>query len=116
MIKNDKISRMVKKHLISIIATAYNEESILPEYFEALSKGISQLQNISVEVLLINDGSTDQTISFLKQQIDAHLEDPVALIPLMIDQWISGFDIVYTVRKLRLEGFFNVFLQTASIK
>jgi glycosyltransferase involved in cell wall biosynthesis len=133
---------MVKKYLISIIVTVYNEESIISEFLDALSNVIVQLKQFNVEVLFINDGSTDNTVSILKKQlnssqsfrfrvvsfsrnfgkenamkagldyangdaaimIDADLEDPVELIPLMIEQWVAGYDIVYTVRTLRVEA------------
>ena len=38
--------------------------------------------------------------------IDCDMQDPVNLIKVFIDKWLNGFDIVYGVRKRRLEPFF----------
>jgi polyisoprenyl-phosphate glycosyltransferase len=37
-------------------------------------------------------------------QIDADLQDPPELIPLFIDKWEEGFDVVYGLRRSRQEG------------
>jgi len=133
--------------LVSIIATVYNEEDMLPAYFEALAKVLEPIKNIRFELLIVNDGSSDNSLSIAKEQLlkkapyelkvisfsrnfgkesaisagfdyasgdaailmDSDLEDPVELIPQMIDKWVEGNDIVYTVRRRRVEGLFKCF-------
>ena len=56
---------MMKK--ISILIPAYNEEETLPYLFERLSKLMDQITNYEFEVLLINDGSKDKTLSIIKE-------------------------------------------------
>ena len=53
---------MSKKHRISIVLPAYNEASGLAELLPKLNKSYSEH-----EILVINDGSTDDTVSVCKE-------------------------------------------------
>lgn len=119
---------------ISLVVPVYNEEESIKIFcdgvFEVLSK-----QNL--EIIFVNDGSTDATqsiidgyadgnknikaISFTRNfgkepalfagiehatgdaviPIDVDLQDPISLIPQMIDEWIKGADVVLAKRKDR---------------
>lgn len=37
-------------------------------------------------------------------QLDADLQDPIELIPKMIDKWLNGYQVVYGIRKTRKEN------------
>ncbi len=52
--------------LISLIFPVYNEENILPVLYERVYRIINQLE-YNVEVLLVNDGSQDNSLNLMKQ-------------------------------------------------
>ena len=52
---------------ISIIVPCYNEEKALPLFFEELNKNINDFpKNIEFEIILVNDGSKDDTFNIMK--------------------------------------------------
>ena len=61
---------------VSIVAPVYNEESVIPEFFqriEAVLPNFLDKFNINkkdIEVLLVNDGSVDGTFDLLKSISD----------------------------------------------
>lgn len=52
---------------ISIIVPAYNEEEAIPYFYKEIKKIWEQMSNNDFEVIFINDGSKDQTLSILKE-------------------------------------------------
>ena len=50
---------------ISIIVPVFNEELVITKTYEAMKKVIDS-NNINYELIFINDGSTDNTVSILK--------------------------------------------------
>ena len=52
---------------MTIIVPCYNEEEALPYFYEEISKIRQQLTKISLKLLFINDGSTDNTLATLKK-------------------------------------------------
>lgn len=52
---------------MTIIVPCYNEEEALPYFYEEISKIRQQLTEISLKLLFINDGSTDNTLAILKK-------------------------------------------------
>lgn len=52
---------------ITIIIPAYNEEESLPFLYERLDKLIENMKNYDFEILFVNDGSKDKTISIIKE-------------------------------------------------
>lgn len=58
---------MAKKTLVSIVCPCYNEEPMLPLYYEAMCERVfTRLTDYDFELILINDGSKDQTLSILR--------------------------------------------------
>lgn len=53
--------------LLSVIVSCFNEEKSLPYFFKEMKKIEGNLP-LEVEYILIDDGSTDQTLRLLKQQ------------------------------------------------
>lgn len=52
---------------ISIIVPCYNEEKALPLFYEELYKNIKEFpNNVSFEILFVNDGSKDNTLNIIK--------------------------------------------------
>lgn len=64
------------KKLITAIIPAYNEEKVLYELYDRLTKVFSSLENYRYEILIINDGSKDKTLDILKKlnNQDNHIE------------------------------------------
>lgn len=53
---------------ISVLVPCYNEEKALPLFYEELIKNINKFpENIEFEILFINDGSKDNTLSVIKE-------------------------------------------------
>lgn len=52
---------------VSILIPAYNEEEVLYTLYDRLENVINKLNNYEFEVLLINDGSKDNTLNILKE-------------------------------------------------
>lgn len=52
---------------ISVIIPCYNEEKVLPAYFEAVDKIIPTLENYVLDFFLVNDGSSDDTLNVMKE-------------------------------------------------
>lgn len=65
--------------LISVVVPVYNEQEVLPDFHARLSTACSAL-NHDIEIIYINDGSTDATLSILE---DLYTNDPhVAIVDL----------------------------------
>ncbi|MBP3285224.1 MAG: glycosyltransferase family 2 protein [Clostridia bacterium] len=52
---------------ISVIVPCFNEEEVLPLFFEEIVKVISSMKECVFEVLFVNDGSSDGTLKVLKE-------------------------------------------------
>lgn len=57
---------MKKKELITIIIPCYNEEAMIPLFYQEINKIIKKMKQVNFELLFINDGSYDKTLSILK--------------------------------------------------
>ncbi|MGF6240976.1 MULTISPECIES: glycosyltransferase family 2 protein [Paraburkholderia] len=65
--------------LLTIVAPAYNEQEVLPEFHRRVSAVLDTL-DVPAEILYVNDGSTDATLSVIRQ---LHADDRrVSLIDL----------------------------------
>lgn len=66
----------MKKQLITAIIPAYNEEECLYELYNRLTSVLKSLKNYDYEILIINDGSKDDTLSILEElhNKDKHLQ------------------------------------------
>jgi len=52
---------------ISIVVPCFNEEEVLPLFYEEITKVISSMKECDFEVLFVNDGSSDGTLKVLKE-------------------------------------------------
>lgn len=57
----------MEQKTISILIPAYNEEEVLPLLYQKLVEVMNSLPKYQFEVLFVNDGSKDQTLSVLKE-------------------------------------------------
>ena len=58
---------MEAKKKISIIVPCYNEQEVIPIFYEELNKVIDEMKNVELELLLVNDGSKDGTLKVFKE-------------------------------------------------
>ncbi|MCE5188135.1 MAG: glycosyltransferase family 2 protein [Eubacteriales bacterium] len=59
---------MPKKPLVSVVCPCYNEELMLPLYYETMRERVlTRLTDYDFELILINDGSKDQTLKILRE-------------------------------------------------
>ena len=54
------------KKIVSIMVPCYNEEASIPRFYEETKSVINTLPDYEWEILFINDGSRDQTLSILQ--------------------------------------------------
>jgi len=52
---------------VSIIVPCYNEEEALPLFYDEITKVMKKLPDYELELLLINDGSTDKTLEKMRE-------------------------------------------------
>ncbi|MDC0472832.1 glycosyltransferase [Pelagibacteraceae bacterium] len=62
--------KTIKIKSLSIIFPFFNEEKRLSESFKNLRKLILSLKKINYEIILVNDGSTDNSKNIIKKEID----------------------------------------------
>ncbi len=55
-----------QRQLISIVVPAFNEEAVLPHFHQKISEVLSE-QPFNFEIVYINDGSSDNTLSIIKE-------------------------------------------------
>lgn len=56
------------RRLVTLLVPAYNEEAVLPLFYKEIVKVVAPLEEkYDFEFLFINDGSTDRTLSLLKE-------------------------------------------------
>ncbi|WP_160106731.1 glycosyltransferase family 2 protein [Pseudomonas izuensis] len=121
---------------ISLIVPVFNEEQAIELFYGAVRREL-KLGDAEVEIVFINDGSTDGTaeratalaqaddqvmlINFSRNfgkepalfagleyatgdaviPMDVDLQDPINVIPLLIEQWLKGADVVLAKRRDR---------------
>lgn len=134
------------RKLISIVAPMYNEENLAHKYCEETLAMCDSLKHLyKFEIILVNDGSKDNTYNIMLEEqknnaeiittislsrnfglegavnagirkakgdavvvMDADLQDPPSLIPLMIAKWEQGADVVIGSRiKRSNDNFFK---------
>lgn len=121
---------------ISLIVPVFNEEATIPIFYKTVRE-FEELKEYDVEIVFINDGSSDSTesiinalavsdklvvpLSFTRNfgkepalfagldnstgeaviPIDVDLQDPIEVIPHLIQKWKSGADMVLAKRSDR---------------
>lgn len=55
------------KDLITIVVPCYNEEKALPYYYNKMKEIMQKMEHVNFEIILVNDGSTDGTVSEMKK-------------------------------------------------
>ena len=55
------------KEKISIVVPCYNEQNTLPKLVKEVKKLRESLKDCTIELILVNDGSSDQTLSVMKE-------------------------------------------------
>lgn len=59
---------MMPMKKISIVVPMYNEEKVVPLFFAEINRVLSLLPQYQFELVVVNDGSKDQTLTLLKAQ------------------------------------------------
>ncbi len=57
----------MKKQLLSVIVSCYNEQDAIPYFYKEISALSEQMSELNFEFLFINDGSKDQTLDVIKE-------------------------------------------------
>ena len=58
------------KKLLSVIVSCYNEEEALPLFYKEINKISKKMKDLDFELIFVNDGSVDKTLSVIKKIID----------------------------------------------
>ncbi len=53
---------------ISIVVPMYNEEKVIPLFFAEINKVLATLKDYQFEIVVVNDGSKDKTLTLLRTQ------------------------------------------------
>lgn len=121
---------------VSLIVPVFNEEQAINLFYQAIRRELA-LTEYEVEIVFVNDGSSDQTaeqakalaladdnvlvINFSRNfgkepalfagieyasgdaviPMDVDLQDPISVIPLLIQEWQNGADVVLAKRRDR---------------
>lgn len=64
----------MKRDLLTIVVPCYNEETMIPIFVEEMKKQEQKMEYIDFEVLFVNDGSSDNTLSVLRDVCKEHPE------------------------------------------
>lgn len=64
--KKDKKKKKIKRILISVISTAYNESGVIEQTITKWNKWL-KTNNFNSEIIVYDDGSTDNTLMILKK-------------------------------------------------
>ena len=94
---------------VSILVPCYNEEASLQALYEALRQLMDAQSDYQWEVVMVNDGSKDNTIQIIKQLRDQDdricyidlSRNPPHVIPDMLKYWEEGYEDVYAKRVTR---------------
>ena len=122
---------------LSVIVPCYNEEATVEKFYEAAKPVLENINDLSFEIIFVNDGSADKTreklgalaekdervkvVNFSRNfgqqaailcgfrmasgdcavELDCDLQDPVELIPVMIEKWKEGYEVVHGRRVAR---------------
>ncbi|MDR1792311.1 MAG: glycosyltransferase family 2 protein [Bacteroidales bacterium] len=123
----------------SIVVSVYNEAENIVDVYQQLTE-ILQTQNITYEIIFVNDGSSDKSLQILKKIVDgndrvkiisfsrnfgheaamlagidysegdsivcmdADLQHPPTMLPLMLQKRAEGFEIINMVRTQRQDA------------
>ncbi|WP_164120331.1 glycosyltransferase family 2 protein [Serratia marcescens] len=118
---------------ISLVVPVFNEEEAIPLFYRSVRQ-FKPFQQIDVEIVFVNDGSSDRTEEILSSlsnddqnvksinfsrnfgkepalfagleaatgdaiiPIDVDLQDPIDVIPLLLNKWQDGADVVLAKR------------------
>jgi glycosyltransferase involved in cell wall biosynthesis len=130
----------VENPRVSIAIPAFNEADVLPELLQRVGSLLDGLPGGPHELVIVDDGSTDDTLAILEQAsmrddrilvvalarnfghqpaltaaldhitgdvavvMDADLQDAPEVVPLMLQHYREGYDVVYAQRASRPEG------------
>lgn len=123
-----------KNVFISCIVPVFNEEEVIAAFISDLTTMLQQLTQ-RFEIIVVDDGSHDQTLAILQSSrlahvkilglsrnfgkeialsaglehcagdlavlLDADFQHPLALLPVFLQRWAEGYDMVYGVRNSR---------------
>lgn len=56
----------MKKKLLSVIVSCYNEEKALPFFYEEVGKVVKDIKGLDYELIFVDDGSKDNTLNIIK--------------------------------------------------
>ena len=121
---------------VSLVVPLFNEEQTIGAFYDAVRREPG-LHGHVVDIVFINDGSTDRTLEIARDialldrnvvlinfsrnfgkepalfagleyatgdaviPMDVDLQDPISVIPLLIDEWQKGADVVLAKRRNR---------------
>jgi len=66
--------------LISIVVPMYNEEKVVNIFFSSINQVLKTLKDYRFEIIVVNDGSKDKTLSLLEHQLT--LQDNLVIVNL----------------------------------
>jgi dolichol-phosphate mannosyltransferase len=80
---------MMHKNSLTIAVPFYNEEDSIKNFKNQLDSLLNKLKDVSVKVLLVDDGSYDNTYSLLHESF--HMNEDIQLVQHSNNQNLGGF-------------------------
>jgi len=81
----NKETRPLRKGVLSIIIPAYNEEKTIHKILEAVLR-VELIGGLQKEIIIVDDGSKDDTVGAIKRFISSHPENEIRLIEQLQNQ------------------------------
>ena len=128
---------------VAVVSPVYEERENVIELVDRLEETFADIDGVRLSVLLVNDGSGEETTRILDElaeersevsalhlsrnfghqaalsagldavdadaviTMDSDLQHPVEVVPVLVERWRDGADVVHTVREGRQEGLFK---------
>ena len=54
------------KELVSVVVSCYNEEEVIPIFYDEIKKIAKKMDYVNFEFLFVDDGSKDKTLNIIK--------------------------------------------------
>ena len=61
---------------VSLIVSVYNEEDVLPLFWEEVQKVVPTVDDTTFEIVWVNDGSTDGSQAFIQAVLNSAADHP----------------------------------------
>ena len=77
---------MEMNKLCSCIVPCFNEEKVIPIYYDEMQKVMKQEENIEFEIIFVDDGSKDGTLEIMRKLSEQDPKDIIFHFPEILEK------------------------------